>query len=124
MGQEGVIPFNLKFLKLDQSDLRNFKFKKGQEGGIPFNLKFLKLDQSDLRNFKFKKGQEGVVFLNLKSLKSNQSDLRNFKFKKGKEGNTFQLEISETRPVGFKKFQIQEGARGSSIFEFFEFEIS
>ena len=49
-----VIPFNQKFLKLDQSDLRNFKFKKGQEGVIPFNLKFLKLDQSDLRNFKFK----------------------------------------------------------------------
>ena len=81
-------------------------------------LKSLKLDQSDLRNFKFKKGQAGVVFLNLKSLKSDQSDLRNFKFKNGKEGNTFQLEISETRPVGFKKFQIQEGERGSSIFEF------
>ena len=48
----------------------------------------------------------------------NHCDLRNFKFKKGKEGNTFQLEISETRPVGFKKFQIQEGARGSNTFQF------
>ena len=67
---------------------------------------------------KFKKGQEGVMPFNLKFLKLDQSNLRNFKFKKGKEGNTFQLEISETRPVGFKKFQIQEGARGSSIFEF------
>ena len=47
----------------------------------------------------------------MKFLKLDQSDLRNFKFKKGKEGNTFQLEISETRPVGFKKFQIQEGRR-------------
>merc|ERR1712077_1137 len=73
---------------------------------------------SDLRNFKFKKGQEGVIPFNLKFLKFDLSNLRNFKFKKGKEGNTFQLEISETRPVGFKKFQIQEGARGSSIFEF------
>ena len=35
----------------------------------------------------------------MKFLKLDQSDLRNFKFKKGKEGNTFQLEISETRPV-------------------------
>ncbi len=82
------------------------------------NLKSLKLDQSNLRNFKFKKGQEGVVFLNLKSLKPDQSDLRNFKFKKGKEGNTFQFEIPDTRPVGFKKFQIQEGARGSNTFQF------
>merc|ERR1712020_331492 len=111
-----VIPFNYKFLKLDQSDLRNFTFKKGQEGVIPFNLKFLKLDKSDLRNFKLKKGQEGEIPFNLKFLKLDQSDLRNFKFKKGKEGNTFQLEISETRPVGFKKFQIQEGARGSNTF--------
>ena len=81
------------------------------------NLKSRKLEQSDLRYFKFKKGQAGLVFLNLKSLKLDQSDLRNFKFKKGKEGNTFQLEISETRPVGFKKFQIQEGARGSNTFQ-------
>merc|ERR1739842_279238 len=82
------------------------------------NLKFLKLDHSDLRNFKFKKGQEGVIPFNLKFLTLDQSDLRNFKFKKRKEGNTFQLEISETRPVGFKKFQIQEGARGSNTFQF------
>merc|ERR1712016_540467 len=106
------------FFRIFKGDLRNFKFKKGQDGVIPFNSKFLKLDQSDLRNFKFKKGKEGVVFLNLKSLKLDQSDFRNFKFKKGIEGNTFQLEISETRPVGFKKFQIQEGARGSNTFQF------
>ena len=55
--------------------------------------------------------------MNLKSLKLDQSDLRNFKFKKGKEGNTFQFEIPDTRPVGFKKFQIQEGARGSNTFQ-------
>ena len=56
--------------------------------------------------------------MNLKSLKLDHSDLRNFKFKKGKEGNIFQLEISETRPVGFKKYKIQEGARGSNTFQF------
>ena len=69
----------------------------------------------DLSNFKFKKVQQGEAFfkfLNVKYLKLDQSDLRNFKFKKGEESNTFQLEISETRPVGFKKFQIQEGERG------------
>merc|ERR1712077_80747 len=86
------------------------------------NLKFLKLDQSDLRNFKFKisnsRRGKRVIPCNLKFLKLDQSDLRNFKFKKGKEGNTFQSEISETRPVGFKKFQIQEGARGSNTFQF------
>ena len=59
-----------------------------------------------------------VIPFNSKFLKLDQSDLRNFKFMKGKEGNTFQLEISETRPVGFKKFQIQEGARGSNTFQF------
>ena len=81
-------------------------------------MKFLKLDQSDLRNFKFKKGEEGVIHLNLKNLKRDQWDIRKFKSKKGKEGNTFQLEISVTRPVGFKKFQIQEGARGSNTIQF------
>ena len=41
-----------------------------------------------------------------------------FSKKKCFGANLWVVEISETRPVGFKKFQIQEGARGSNTFQF------
>merc|ERR1712020_669909 len=109
---------NLIFLKLDQSDLRNFKFKKGQEGNT-FQLEISETRPVGFKKFQIQQRGKRVIPFNWKFLKLDQSDLRNFKFNEGARGSSiFEFEISETRPVGFKKFQIQEWARGSSIFEF------